>query len=224
LHFEIAGPVVGEIQHTFAEDWALATGEALRGEGYFPELNAAGSALCRGISSGPDKDFEIIHWMLIAALSAAQRSVRIVTPYFVPSAALISAMGMAALRGVEITLLLPSVVDRRFMRWVADAYLWQLLKRGIRVLRQPPPFVHSKLLVVDERWVLLGSANLDPRSFRLNFEFNVEAYDDRLANDLCRWLDERIAASHEVTLAEVDARPLWKRLRDGTAKMFSPHL
>lgn len=224
LHFEIAGPVVAEIQHTFAEDWALATGDVLQGEDYFPNLPPAGSALCRGISSGPDADFEIIHWILLAALSAAQRSVWIVTPYFVPSASLISALEMAALRGVEITLLLPSVVDLPFMRWVADAYLWQLLKRGIRVLRQPPPFTHTKLLVVDERWVLLGSANLDPRSLRLNFEFNVEAYDSRLAYDMCRWLGERIAASHEVTLAEMDARPLWRRLRDGTVKMFSPHL
>ena len=125
---------------------------------------------------------------------------------------------------MEIVILLPSKVDLPFMRWVADAYLWQLLKRGIRVFRQPPPFVHTKLLIVDERWILFGSANLDPRSFRLNFEFNVEAYDHRLAHDMSRWLDGRIAASHETTLEEMDSRPLWRRLRDGLAKMFSPHL
>jgi cardiolipin synthase len=224
LHFEITGPVVAEMQHAFVEDWALATDAVLQGEAYFPELTMTGPAICRAISSGPDEDFEIIHWMLLAALSSARGSVRIVTPYFVPTGPLISALAMAALRGVEITLLLPSIVDVRFMRWVADAYLWQLLERGIRVYRQPPPFVHTKLMIVDERWILLGSANLDPRSFRLNFEFNLEAYEPTLAGELCRWLDEQTSLAEPVTLEEIDARPTWKRIRDGTLKMMSPHL
>jgi len=224
LHFQITGPVVAEMQHAFIEDWTMATGRALSGEAYLPELSAAGTALCRGISSGPDEDFEIIHWMLQAAFASATRSVRIATPYFIPSAPLISAMAMAALRGVEIRLLLPSLVDRRFMRWAADAYLWQLLERGIRVFRRPPPFVHTKLLIVDERWILLGSANLDRRSFRLNFEFNVEAYDARLAGELSAWLDELTGRCEEVTLEQMDTRPAWRRLRDGVVKTFSPFL
>ena len=224
LHFEIAGPVVAEMQHTFVEDWALATGEILQGQAYFPKLPAAGPAVCRGISSGPDEDFEIIHWKLQAAFAAAEHSVRIVTPYFVPTSALISAMAMAALRGVEVTLILPSLVDYRFMRWAADAYLWQLLEHGIRVYRRPPPFVHTKLLIVDERWILLGSANLDRRSFRLNFEFNVEAYDAALAGSLSAWLDGLLAAAEPVTLEQMDSRPTWRRLRDGLAKTLSPFL
>jgi len=224
LHFGIAGPVVAEMQHAFVEDWALATNEVLQGEAYFPRLAPAGPAICRGISSGPDQDFEKIHWILLAAFSSAQRSVRIVTPYFVPTGPLISAMAMAALRGVQVTLFLPSMVDIRVMRWVADAYLWQLLERGIRVYRQPPPFVHTKLVIVDERWILLGSANLDPRSFRLNFEFNLEAYEASLAHDLSRWLDERMAVAEPVTLEQMDARPRWRRIRDGAVKTLSPHL
>jgi cardiolipin synthase len=133
-------------------------------------------------------------------------------------------MAMAALRGVRIRLVLPSVVDYHFMRWAADAYLWQLLEHGIEVYRRPPPFVHTKLLIADRRWVLFGSANLDPRSFRLNFEFNVEAYDATLAERLSVWLDERIAESQRVTLEQMDSRPTWRRLRDGVAKVFSPYL
>jgi len=224
LHFEITGPVIAEMQHTFVEDWALATDKVLQGEAYFPKLSATGPAVCRGISSGPDEDFEIIHWKLQAAFVAAEHSVRIVTPYFVPTSALISAMAMAALRGVEITLILPSQVDYRFMRWAADAYLWQLLEHGIRVFRRPPPFVHTKLLIVDERWLLLGSANLDRRSFRLNFEFNVEAYDAALAGELCAWLDGILATAEPVTLEQMDSRPTWHRLRDGLAKTLSPYL
>ena len=202
----------------------MATNDVLRGEAYFPKLTAKGPALCRGISSGPDENFEIIHWILQAAFAAAQHRVRIVTPYFVPTSALISAMAMAALRGVDITVMLPSLVDLPYMRWAADAYLWQLLERGIRVYRRAPPFVHTKLMIVDDRWVLLGSANLDRRSFRLHFEFNIEAYDPGLARNLNAWLDELIAAAEPVTLEQVESRPTWRRLRDGLAKMVSPHL
>jgi cardiolipin synthase len=133
-------------------------------------------------------------------------------------------MVMASLRGVEVTLLLPSLLDHRWLKWVADAYLWQVLERGIKVYRHPPPFVHSKALIVDDRWVLLGSANLDRRSFRLNFEFNVEAYDEKLAATMNEWFDSVLERARPVTLEEMDSRPAWRRLRDGLAKTFSPHL
>lgn len=224
LHFEVTGPVVAEMQHCFVEDWVSATGETLAGEAYFPELSATGSAVCRAIVSGPDEDFEKIHWMMQAAFSAARHSVRIITPYFVPSWSLISSMTMASLRGVRVSLLLPSFVDIHFMKWVADAYLWQVLEQGIAVYRQPPPFVHTKLMVVDDRWLLMGSANLDRRSFRLNFEFNVEAYDPELASSLGSWIDECMSRAAPVTLEQMDSRSTWQRLRDGTAKLLSPHL
>ncbi len=224
LHFRITGPVVSEMQHAFTEDWVLATKSALRGPTYFNKLPEVGSAICRGISSGPDEDFEIIHRILQAALSAAQREIWIVTPYFAPTWPLISALAQAALRGVRITLILPSKLDLPYMKWVADAYLWQLLQHGIRVFRRPAPFVHTKLMIVDDRWVLLGSANLDRRSLRLNFEFNVEAYDVELARSLSTWLQGVTKQSQEVTMEEMDSRPMWRRLRDGIAKMGSPHL
>lgn len=224
LHFEITGPVVAEIQHTFSEDWALATDEVLAGDKFFPRLVPTGKALCRGIASGPDEDFEINHWMFAAAFAAAQKSIHVVTPYFVPTSPLVMNMTMAALRGVDVKLWIPSVVDIGILKWVADAYLQEFLEKGVRVFRFPPPFVHIKLMVVDERWCLFGSANMDPRSLRLNFEFNVEAYDPQLAGNLHRWLEGRIASTPEITLNQIMSRPLFSRLRDGTLKMFSPHL
>ncbi len=224
LHFKITGPVVAELQHAFVEDWATATGEILEGDGYYPELSPAGSAVCRAISSGPDEDLGIVLWIVQAALAAARQHVWIVTPYFVPPSPLIAALVMAARRGVRITLVLPSEVDLPFMRWVADACLWQLLEHGVEVYRRKPPFVHTKLMIVDDQWVLLGSANMDPRSFRLNFEFNVEAYDMDLAKELSAWLATLLPVSHRVTLEEIDARPAWIRLRDGATKLLSPYL
>ena len=224
LHFELSGPVVSELQHTFAEDWRLATGKVLLGENYFPPLERAGATLCRGIVSGPDEDFEDIHIIIRAALSAAQKSVYMVTPYYVPTPSLVSATTTAALRGVDVKLILPSVLDLPYMRWAADAYLWQLLERGIEVYRRPPPFAHTKLMIVDDQWVLFGSANLDRRSFRLNFEFNVEAYDKEFAGMMRARVEAALARSTPVTLEQIDARPMWRRLRDGTVKLFSPYL
>lgn len=224
LHFRIEGPVVAEMQQAFVEDWLLATGEELSGSDYFPPHGIKGPALARGIIGGPDEDFEKIHWMLLAVFAAAERSVRIATPYFVPTPALIAGMIMAALRGVEITLILPSTSDIRFMPWLADAYLEQFLEHGVHVFRRPPPFVHSKLLIVDERWIWLGSANFDPRSFRLNFEFNIEAYDVDLASRLAKWMDGILERSTEVTLASIRRRGPFRRFRDGLVKLFSPYL
>ncbi len=224
LHFEITGPVVAEVQHTFSEDWALATEEVIAGENFFPRLVPTGTSLCRGIASGPDEDFEINHWMYAAAFASAQKSIHVMTPYFVPTSPLLMNMTMAALRGVDVKLWLPSVVDIGILKWVADSYLLEVLEKGVRVFRFPPPFVHTKLMIVDERWCLFGSANMDPRSLRLNFEFNVEAYDPVLASNLHHWLEGRIANTPEVSLEQIRARPRLARLRDGALKMFSPHL
>jgi cardiolipin synthase len=115
-------------------------------------------------------------------------------------------------------------VDIPFMRWVADAYLEQFLEHGVRVFRRHPPFVHTKLLIVDERWIWLGSANFDPRSFRLNFEFNIEAYDGALASRLAKWLDQILAKSVEVTHDSLRRRASYQRFRDGLINLFSPYL
>jgi len=104
------------------------------------------------------------------------------------------------------------------------AYLWELLRFGVRVFLVPPPFVHTKALVVDGIWVLIGSANLDPRSLHLNFEFNVEVYDPALGGRLAGEIEATTARSRAVTLQEVDSRSLPVRFRDGVAKLFSPFL
>lgn len=224
LHFEMRGPVVAQLQQAFVDDWYLACERMLEGDAYFPELPRAGEALCRGISSGPDETLDNIHWAILAALAAAQKEVVLVTPYFVPTESLVSAMSMAALRGVDVKIILPSHVDHPFMRWAADAYLWQVLEHGVRVFHRPPPFVHTKLMVVDHTWVLVGSSNLDPRSFRLNFEFNVEIYDNTLATQLAIWLAEVFRNSEELSLARVDRRPRLHRFRDGFVRLFSSWL
>ena len=115
-------------------------------------------------------------WTLLAALAEAQTSVQILTPYFLPDNALITALNLAALRGVRVDIILPAKNNLPFVHWASRALWWQVLERGCRIWLTPPPFDHSKLMIVDGHWVLLGSANWDARSLRLNFELNVECY------------------------------------------------
>lgn len=224
LHLRVEGPLVAQLQAAFAEDWRFATGEQLDGVEYFPGLETPGAVLGRAIPDGPDEDFETIRWLLFGALASARSSVAIVTPYFLPDPALVIALDAAALRGVEVDIVLPERSNLPVVGWAQTAQLWQVLQQGCRVWLSPPPFDHSKMMVVDGCWSLLGSSNWDPRSLRLNFELDVECWDARLAEELEALIHARIERARPVTLAEVDGRPLPIRLRDGVARLFAPYL
>ncbi|MEX2470852.1 MAG: cardiolipin synthase [Gemmatimonadota bacterium] len=224
LHFRIEGPVVSEIQEAFAEDWTFTTGERLEGEAWFPALDSVGDVVARGIFDGPDIDYEKLQTVLLGALAVARRSVRILTPYFLPDPALLSALGVASLRGVTVEVVVPAEGNLSLVQWASTAQLDQMIEKGVRVYASPPPFDHSKLMVVDECWTLLGSANWDPRSLQLNFEFNVECYDPVLGASMSALFVERRDASEPITLEALAARSLPVKLRDGVARLFSPYL
>jgi cardiolipin synthase len=225
LHFRVEGPVVTQLQDAFANDWAFATREVLDGETWFPAppFHHRG-VVARVITDGPDADFEKLRWTLLAALAEAQTSVQIVTPYFLPDPALVSALNLAALRGVRVDIILPAQSNLPYVHWASRAMWWQVLAHGCHIWLTPPPFDHSKLMVVDRHWLLLGSANWDARSLRLNFELNVEGYGRELAHELAAWMERKLHGAHEVTLAEVDGRPMPCKLRDAVARLFSPFL
>jgi cardiolipin synthase len=224
LQFRVEGPVVAQLQEVFADDWLFATGESLRDEKWFPQLESTGPVIARGIADGPDEDLDKLRWALLSALASARESVRIATPYFLPDPSLISALNVAALRGVEVDILLPARNNVWLVHWASQAHWWQVLEYGCRLWLTPPPFDHSKLFVVDDCWSFVGSANWDPRSLRLNFEFNVECYDAELAAKLAGLFDARRRQARRVTLEEVDRRRLPVRLRDGLARLLTPFL
>jgi cardiolipin synthase len=224
LHFRVTGPVVTELQEAFANDWAFTTNEILDGELWFPDVPEAGDVIARVITDGPDADFENARWTLLAALAEAQTSIKILTPYFLPDIALITAINLASLRGVRVDIVLPAKNNLPFVHWASCAMWWQVLERGCHIWLSRPPFDHSKLMIVDDHWVLFGSANWDTRSLRLNFEMNVEAYGRTFATEMEKIFSKKIATAREVTLAEMDGRSLFIKLRDSVARLFSPYL
>jgi cardiolipin synthase len=224
LHFRIEGPLVTKLQEAFANDWTFAAIEILDGEIWFPEAKESGDVISRVITDGPDADYDKLRLTLLAALAEAQTSVKILTPYFLPDNALVTALNLASLRGVRVDIILPAKNNLPFVQWASRALWWQVLERGCRIWLTSPPFDHSKLMIVDDHWVLLGSANWDARSLRLNFELNVECYGREFAQEMEKVITKKISAAREVTLAEVDARSLPGKLRDAIARLFSPYL
>jgi cardiolipin synthase len=224
VHFRLRGPIVAHLQEVFAEDWAFTTQEVLAGDLWYPPLSAAGKMLARGIRYGPDEDLGKMRLGLIGALGVAQNSVSIVTPYFIPDDALIAALNVAAMRGVDVHLILPRKGNLRTVQWAMQATLWTVLQAGCRLWVTPPPFDHTKLMTMDGLWSLIGSGNWDSRSLRLNFEFNVEVYDQQFAQRIEQQIETMRSTATEIKLADVDARRLPVRLRDGVARLLSPYL
>ncbi|HEY0674691.1 MAG TPA: cardiolipin synthase [Immundisolibacter sp.] len=222
LHLRLRGPVVGQIEAVFAEDWHFATGQALPEPA--PGGVSRGSASCRVITDGPNEDLDRLALVLLAAVSAAQRRVVIMTPYFLPSREVLGVLQAAALRGVPVSVLLPGKNNLPYVHWATRNMLWELLQHGVEVRYQPPPFVHSKVLLIDDGYAQVGSANLDPRSLRLNFELNVEVFDADFNAALAADFAAAWQVSRPVTLDEISRRGLGERTRDALCWLFSPYL
>lgn len=226
-HFRVSGPIVADILAVAAEDWHFETKEVLKGPEWRLGLDGAVAgepSYARLIVSGPDTHLETNHKMLIGAFSVAQHSIRIMSPYFLPDAVLISALATAARRGVRVDIVVPSRNNLAIVSHAMTAQFDQVLKDGCRVLRAAGQFDHSKLAVIDGRWVFVGSSNLDSRSLRLNFEIDMEIFDMEVAGEI----ESRIAAAmedaEEVILDELRARPFLIRLFERFLWLGSPYL
>ncbi|MCU4181843.1 phospholipase D-like domain-containing protein [Bosea sp. BH3] len=229
-HFRLEGPVVADLFAVAAEDWRFAAGEELTGPPWEIAPPAADQGaqstgvLVRAVPSGPDSYLETNHKLLMGALSVARRSVRIMSPYFLPDQEFISALVTAARRGVDIDIVVPSVNNLVLVDRAMTAQFDQILKNYCRIWRATGPFDHSKLFVVDGSWAYVGSSNLDPRSLRLNFEIDVEVLDHAFAGEIDRRIEGVIATANKVTLAALRARPYPIRLLDRLIWLGSPYL
>ncbi len=223
-HFEVRGPLVRDLQQVFADDWEFTTRETLKGGSWFPPLSEQGSVLARCVDDGPDLHFENARWILLGAITCAHKRLRIMTPYFLPDITLVTALNAAALRGVQVQIVLPQENNLPWVSWASTGNLSQIMERGCEVYFSPPPFDHSKLMTVDDHWAFFGSVNWDERSLRLNFELNVEAFDTELTGGINQHIDGKIAEARRMTLVDLNRRSFGARLRDGTARLFAPYL
>lgn len=223
-HFEVAGPVVTQLLNVFAQDWSFTTGETLDGEAWIAEPAASGPVAARAIASGPDRDLERLRWVLLGAISQAQSRIAIMTPYFLPDSTLATALLVAAMRGVTVDVVIPAHSNLPYVDWAAWPRFGEMVAAGCRLWLGAGAFDHSKLMAIDGAWALIGSANWDPRSLRLNFELDVECYDGELAGRIAAMIDRRLPDAVRVTHELVAHRGLPVRLRDGVARLFSPYL
>lgn len=222
IHFRLEGPVVEQLQAVFDEDWRFAAGQHRRREYVKPV--SRGQAICRVVTDGPNEDLGKLAMIISGAVAFARKRVAIMTPYFLPPPELVNALQAAALRGVDVSVILPQKSNQPLVHWATRNMLWELLQYGVRVYYQPPPFAHSKLLLIDDSYAHIGSANLDPRSLRLNFEIVVEVFEREFVARMSAHFERIRSLSAEESLAGVDGRGLPTRIRDATAWLFSPYL
>ena len=226
-HFELRGPIVHQLSEAFARDWSFSTHQEIDQPEFFPEQQAVagaqgGGSLMRVVTSGPDSDVEKIEFTMMQAVAMARRSVRIMTPYFLPDERLLTVLAMAAMRGIEIDIVMPQESNQKPVDWARNANNGPLLDAGVRLWFARPPFNHSKLMTMDQSWSLIGSSNLDVRSLRLNFELNVEVYDDAATAAIDAFICEHrhIRLTHH----DLDKRSFPIRLRDSGARLMLPYL
>ena len=222
VHFKITGSVTLQLKKIFEEDWRFTGGKIFSNNTEKDEPTEP--ILCRAIVDGPAESIDNLSIILVSAINSAVDDILLMTPYFLPSRELISAMQTASLRGVDIRIILPEKNNLNYVSWAMRHMLWELLERGINIYYQPEPFEHTKLFIVDNQFCLIGSANIDPRSLRLNYEVGIEVYDGEFSSKLSHYFKNVLKTCRKVSLEEVDNRKLILKIRDGVAWLFSPYL
>jgi len=223
LAARVAGPIVAELEAVFATDWHAETGVILARE-QFPELEAeirpCGETLAQALPSGPGHVYDNNLKFFVALCYAAQRKLVLVTPYFVPDDSLLLALTTAAQRGVEVSLINSEVEDQFFTYHAQRSYYEALLQAGVRIyLHRPPTLVHTKSISVDDDIAVIGSSNLDIRSFRLSLEVTLVVPDQYVVADLRRVEAEYLRRSTPLELARWLERPLSARLPQNVARL-----
>lgn len=223
-HLRLEGPGVRYLQEIFIEDWLFATDEDMVDPGFFPELGAVGSDLVRVINSGPDQAHEIIYSLFFNAITSARQRIYITTPYFVPDPAMLLALKSAAWRGVDVRFLLPGKSDLWLVQLAGRSYYQELIEAGVKLYEHRPGILHAKTMVVDGFWSTVGSANMDIRSFRLNFEVNVFVWGQAFATRMEDIFTNEIKRLHPLTVYDMVRQPKSVKLAESFARVLSPLL
>lgn len=220
ITFKVCGPVVDQMARVFEEDWIFAGKKHFIPASFAHYTRLPGRIPARIIPDGPDSDYGKIELMVLGALACAQKSVSVVTPYFLPESNILTALELAAMRGVRVELILPAKSNIFGMDWAMYPNFKKLIQKGVRIYRTRAPFDHSKIMVADRAWVFVGSANWDVRSFKLNFECNMECVDKKLAEKLHALMEQKKKNAYRQTPAQP---PLFKRLLCNAFRLLTPY-
>ena len=224
VHFQVTGPVVDQIAEIFKKDWAFSCDTPLP----LPRVNSSApppsNTYARVIPDGPDEDFEKLAWMLLGAIHRAQKSIRIMTPYFLPNNLITHALIHARLQGVQVEIIVPEKNNLLYVKWAMEAHYKNLVQEDIIIYESPAPFDHSKIFLVDDCWCWIGSSNWDDRSLFLNFEINLECWSCDLGRDLAVYFEKKRRQSRKITLEEINTFSIARKLRNNTLNLFAPYL
>jgi len=229
VHFKVSGQIASDLEYTFMKDWQYCGGRRESEDFSAPLYVSPGPAdgdtcWARLVLDGPNEDLDKLADILAGMLSSARKRIWIMTPYFLPDAELIGLLQAATLRGVDVKIVLPSSNNIPPVDWASRHLLGQLLSYDLEVYFQAPPFSHAKLLLVDDDYSLTGSANLDPRSLRLNYELNLELFSVGINQSLAQYFQQKLGSAKLYTVTDRAQRNLLVRLRDAAAWIFSPYL
>jgi cardiolipin synthase len=212
------------LQLVFLEDWSYATGQAFTDAAYFPDTLDDGPHPVQILASGPDEPWQAIHKLYFAAIASARSRVLVSTPYLVPDEAMLTALATAALRGVDVRVLVPRRSDSRTLTAANRSFFGDLLAAGVRVYEYTASMMHGKTLVVDDAFAAVGTANMDSRSFRLNYEVIAVRYDAAGADALAEAFQRDLRNAREVDQGALANDRLWYRLAQAGARLLSPLL
>lgn len=222
-HIKIEGSAVLGLQKNFLTDWFFVKRELVEDVTYYPAQERKGNCLSQIIISGPDMTWESIMQVFTKAFMEAKERIYIETPYFLPPESLITALQTAALCGVDVRLILPMKSDARITLYSTFSYLDQMLKAGIKVYLYQKGFIHSKIVVTDDI-AIIGSANMDFRSFEQNFELSVIMYDAEIAQKMVEIYENDLRSSEEIKKEEWTTRRFSQKIKESLARLLSPLL
>ncbi|ONK23403.1 cardiolipin synthase [Bacillus sp. VT-16-64] len=224
-HLRIFGKAVFAMQTRFVLDWNQASSNKISYEDrLFPEINSIGDTDVQIVSSGPDSEWEQIKYGYIKMINSAKDYIYIQTPYFIPDTSVLDALKIAVLSGVDVRLMIPNKPDHPFVYWATYSNVGELLKTGAKVYIYENGFIHAKTLIADGKIATVGTANIDVRSFRLNFEVNAFLYDDAVVEKLVDIFKKDVELSRELTYKEYLERPLFIRFKESVSRLLSPVL
>jgi cardiolipin synthase len=223
ITFKIKGHVIDQMVEVFEDDWEFATGKKFQSFSKDSFDIEAGTIPARIIPDGPDNESGIIERITHGAINTATKKILIVTPYFLPENNILAALEMATMRGVDVDIIIPDKSDYSFIDRAVESNFLRLVKSGVKIYRTPRPLDHSKIFVVDSEWVFIGSANWDVRSFKLNFESNIEIFSKNLAKELTAITELKKRKAKFTTVHECKTLPFLKRIRNNMYRLLTPY-